>query len=96
MVVTGEAAIFPGRLPLRSPTTDLLRRGAAPSSLLGLWEADVFFLHLPRFRWCAQTESASSLSRSAASSSPLLLLLLRFAVALSSDDHPKVQSTPKS
>ena len=43
----------------------------------------------------ARTGSASSLSRSAASSSPLLLLL-RFAVAFSSDDHPKLKSTPKS
>jgi hypothetical protein len=41
----------------------------------------------------AQTGSTSSLSRSAASSSPLLLC---FAVTFSSADHPKVKSTPKS
>jgi hypothetical protein len=36
-VVSDETASFPGRLPLCFPAPDLLARGAAPSSLLGLW-----------------------------------------------------------
>jgi hypothetical protein len=52
-VVSGEAAFFPGGLPLHSPGPDLVGRSATPCSYLGLQEAVVFFLRLPRFRWYA-------------------------------------------
>ena len=91
-----RGGVLPGGLRLRSPALDLLRRGAAPSTVGTLWRrpsSSLFFYGCGGGKALLPARSASSLARSASSASPGLVLPPSMPL-LCADADPEVKSTP--